>query len=572
MKKLLLLSSAMLLSTSMAVVAGNGDHKKITVASHTVVSTKAAVIQNHIMKQNGNLMPGNAYTASTIPVKAADATSNVSYQLPAGFFTMGASIETGTIYGNGGILHGPAYQEILWKNTSKAGDSFSWKYYDMDGNEKTSNERDLITTFPFRFSPFPELTGKINGQEETYTAGAMMQTGGTLVISGVESTIGVKDGTYGSARFTLKAGDQSSFGDAFHSKEEGWDATIENYTVIYDAPASPYSLSSAWLQVLIDATAVDADKYTLNIKKVTTEGDKYLIGEILASGTCTFKDFIELATYSDGTKVGTLYFDLIEEEGGLVSNVNLTVDHPIAVELTGFKENQGGFTPAGIFSPTQNLDSKSLVGTASGKYFAAGEVEFKDQASNLLYCNDFVFSLGVTYSYLLSENNDYNFNASTTGESKTFAMNTFYTGDYWDIDGEGIDDWIQYSYSSFDPAVGKVDLTFTVSEMPTSIAGRHSDVTVSMPGASQKFIITQGNVTGIQTTEVSTVKAVCVGENIELTYSEEINSVSIINVAGQVLATYELSTSGKCTIPAVDLNKGMYLLKFNNNQTIKVIK
>ena len=53
---------------------------------------------------------------------------------------------------------------------------------------------------------------------------------------------------------------------------------------------------------------------------------------------------------------------------------------------------------------------------------------------------------------------------------------------------------------------------------------------------------------------------------------EGINNVNIVNIAGQTIATYELPASGQFTIPAANLSKGIYLLKFNNNQTIKVVK
>lgn len=578
MKKLLLLSSAMLMSATVAVFAGNGGGVLPTVNTQTKVLTKASTMSGQVMKENAYaVITSHGYTATTIPVRKATE-PGVSYQLPAGYFYMGASLEKGALYHNGGVLQGPAYQETTWKNTSTAGDSFKWTYGDSEGNNATAETKDLTTPeYPFMIVAAPKLTAQVNGQEVSYQEGSgPMQTGGILAFK--NSPLGMDDGTYGAVRFKTTKQDEMSFGNVFHYKNAVADAfwkengfgSINSFTVVYDVPASPYALSDAWMNVVLDEVTAATDQYTLNIRKVTIKDGNYLIGDVLASGTCKASELNKLVDTPDGP-IGMLYFRFKQQEGGLVADVDLTVDHAIAVELAPNQANAGGIIPVGFFSSTQDLNSQSFVGFDSGKYFPAGGISFGSVEATS-YCNNFVFTLGVTYTYLFSQDGDYNFKAANDGESKAFNMKTLYPGDAWNIDGEGVDDWIQYSYGDFNPEAGEVALTFEVSALPTGVQGRSSKVTVSMPGASQEFTITQGIATGIFNTEVAATKVVCDGENIQLTYPEEIRMVTVLNVAGQTLATYDLPVGGNYTISTVGLSQGIYILKFNNSKTVKIIK
>ena len=56
-----------------------------------------------------------------------------------------------------------------------------------------------------------------------------------------------------------------------------------------------------------------------------------------------------------------------------------------------------------------------------------------------------------------------------------------------------------------------------------------------------------------------------------LSYAEGIRGVQVVNVAGQVVADYALDGTS-ATIPASALAKGLYILKFDNGQSVKVMK
>lgn len=73
------------------------------------------------------------------------------------------------------------------------------------------------------------------------------------------------------------------------------------------------------------------------------------------------------------------------------------------------------------------------------------------------------------------------------------------------------------------------------------------------------------------TTENGTIKAHVNGVNFSVSYPEGMTSVEVLNVAGQKIASYNLEGTST-TIPAAGLTNGLYLLKFNNGATVKVMK
>ena len=78
---------------------------------------------------------------------------------------------------------------------------------------------------------------------------------------------------------------------------------------------------------------------------------------------------------------------------------------------------------------------------------------------------------------------------------------------------------------------------------------------------------------GISTTTINNqnINVINNGTDFVLSYAEGIRGVQVVNVAGQVVADYALDGTS-ATIPASALAKGLYILKFDNGQTVKVMK
>ena len=82
--------------------------------------------------------------------------------------------------------------------------------------------------------------------------------------------------------------------------------------------------------------------------------------------------------------------------------------------------------------------------------------------------------------------------------------------------------------------------------------------------------IGQGTV-GVESAVVTSAARVSVvGGNFVVNAPESINAVTVYNVAGQAVATSEVA--GSTTVDASSLAKGVYVLRFNDGSTVKVIK
>ncbi|MDR0506403.1 MAG: T9SS type A sorting domain-containing protein [Dysgonamonadaceae bacterium] len=70
------------------------------------------------------------------------------------------------------------------------------------------------------------------------------------------------------------------------------------------------------------------------------------------------------------------------------------------------------------------------------------------------------------------------------------------------------------------------------------------------------------------------VKAYAKGDNFVVSYPAGTTSAAVYNVAGQKIAEYTLNPAGSCSIPAANLPKGVYVIKFAGKgaESVKVIK
>ena len=111
-------------------------------------------------------------------------------------------------------------------------------------------------------------------------------------------------------------------------------------------------------------------------------------------------------------------------------------------------------------------------------------------------------------------------------------------------------------------------MTLTVNELPSEVKGRYTVVTLSSVGASAKFTVTQGeaSVDGVETSAV----VVSVVDGNFVVKGSNASMVDVYNVAGQKVAS--AAVDGETVVNAENLAKGMYILKFNDNTAIKVVK
>jgi hypothetical protein len=69
----------------------------------------------------------------------------------------------------------------------------------------------------------------------------------------------------------------------------------------------------------------------------------------------------------------------------------------------------------------------------------------------------------------------------------------------------------------------------------------------------------------------SDVKVMANASSLELTYPSSVTSVNVYNAAGQQVAAYTLNGS-RSSISTQNWAKGIYMLKFNNGRSVKIIR
>ena len=331
---------------------------------------------------------------------------------------------------------------------------------------------------------------------------------------------------------------------------------------------------------------------TLTLYRVADDG--LITDEVIATSTATLggdEATITPASGMDGAYV--VHFDFYDvADDGFREKIALTEDKPFAAVITGF--DQEGYDAHFPFT----CDPTGFMGT--------GYVMFGDELSFFSY-NDFASSpvtdgdkMNATH-LMLQMNASYTcFNFANRVQEDVvvpaeggMGVSAVIEGvSYNDIDiyssyplkdaetGEGyvwyneeeLPDWIKIGAD--DQLYNQYGILMFMVEgeaLPAGVEGRAADITLYTLGNQATFRVVQGDVTSISTVEDAQLNVINNGDSFALSYAEGIRGVQVVNVAGQVVADYALDGTS-ATIPASALAKGLYILKFDNGQTVKVMK
>lgn len=496
------------------------------------------------------------------------------YRRPFGNFFGGMSQDFISMPDRYFIL-GPGYHKDTWINVSNSdSESFEWTFINPETYKDYITLTDIHPTIKYDYARVdaPILKAKATGAEDNiyqWNAGqSYIQTGGNGIIN--FSDVGPKlmgVGNYDiSLKLTTAIYDRGENKYCFGTGAEGlWGEELTSIANYFEKPNHKYVLSSMW----VDIMAFDADndaEFTLTIRRVNNEGQ---LTDTLTVSTAKASDIIK-TDLGNGEYWYALPFRFYElDEEGFETETNLIIEDAIFVELKGFNSNK-----VRTFAPMNQAYNHPTYESNCYFYLKGDDDEspkLYDASSRLRdFYSSFLFNMEVTYTWLFAIGDDNKFDAPTAGGEKTFPMNSYLSTKAWWLNEE-LPEWIEVGASP--ETVEETTMTVKVKELPANAKGRKFDFTLATFGAEQKFEITQGDPgVGIKEIEASAFSARIIGDDIELSYPEGITAVTMMNIAGHVIATYELSTNGSFTIPATSLSKGIYLLKFSNNETIKVVK
>lgn len=516
-------------------------------------------------------------SASAVRPLADAAVLSASYKFPGYYYGYG-ELDDGTGYmdflGKTDIssMHGPAYTDVTFENTSTGATQYTWTYQDPSQGfqELTSTDEDLTLNYTWSAVDFPKLTASNGTETDTYTAGNMIATfGGSPAIpySQTQSLLGYVTPANVPAANGLLGGIGRNSGKA----------GLGTYGMLIPKPAAPYAISMMYVYAACEfpaGTELYADVYSI-------DDDNNMSEEPIATAYFQAEQAYEnTADDPEYTSVFMVPFVMIEDDGIMVTqtivnvnsaiaiimrdNANVTTFDPLVIEGSMDADNfflteddEGGMSTGGIY-----FDIDGVEGPTENDYSATAVALYID----------------ATFGWFFPESDRVQstewedvVTAETTGETITIPFNSYYISDLttvqvWSEDGTV--DWVDYTLENGEQSV---DLTLTVDALPAGVSGRKCTLIFTPTGSAQyKLVIGQGTVGVEDVVATSAANVTVQGGNFVVSAPEAINNVTVYNVAGQAVATSEIA--GTTTVDAQSLAKGVYVLRFNDGSTVKVIK
>ncbi len=583
------LSLLMAASVSLAASANGAgqftDAAKQNFVTSPVMSAQKSVSFRNVAPVRMTAVKANHSNASTIK-PMADLVA--SYQGPAAFYW--GFGEDGSGYAMTNYISA-SYTDLTWKNTSTGATSSVWSYTDPTWMSETP-----LQAFSTDLTLNYELYGQADCPTLTVSDGAMQAeySNGDIFQAGLYATA---DGTncLGASMFDL--GNYSADGylpyfgyDNGVDNSSYWqsqlptyqDVKLEGFAVMFPKPAATYSISRVW----INALAVFPAGTEIGMKIYSIDDEGYI--EEMASGT-----FVAEQDFTGMGEDPMIAFDVVQYEDGWEVAGAVNVSTAILVEICDF-----GGQDITYFQPVfhaLNVTPEEYE-AANGQYYTYVHVSYDNGEEergqgwlnptynvgtdrvNYYPMTSFDIMTDATFAWLFAEGlTDNTVALPTNGGTADVELNSLWTtgslavGNDADFDGVVDDaDWLSYEFSASDPEVQPA-ITFTADALPAGTTGRGTEVEITTIGGDPLVLyVTQGE-SGVESAVVaSAAKVDVVDGDFVITAPASINAVSVYNIAGQLINT--AAVDGTTTVDGASLAQGVYILKFNDGSSVKVVK
>ena len=550
--------------------------------------------------------------------KAAAAEGDVSYALPSGYFYFGMELQQGGYSLKENELLAPAYVDCTFINTSKDEDGsweYEWQYldpasiYSGEGQIAISNDINLTVGYP---GGYIISAPALSVGDVSYQKAEDVNIGGNTVVQfadfeqpstlgAVLYNIGVENsgmGSFGAAGNVSNDSYLSMYREQIDKTYgEGMgeqmisSAKVTGVGTLYDLGDATCSLNSievAFFNGTGLSLPTDDKKLRINVYKVNVgEDGKYSItDDLLTYGECT---------WGKGNKTAMQYLNILtfpmmtidETMGDYESPVTIT--GPFYAVIEGLDDESLGDVIVSCVSQTFSaqdylnygiMPDLNVTAYANVAVTMMGEVvEMIDTPANWLYYMDkekttlmvaenYLMNLDLSYNWL--ESDSYTYNAPVAGGSNVFELATNLAAEELYVredEDMTLPDWLSFTIED-GAEVGTAELTVEAEALPADVAGRSATLTLYGNGAEKVFTVRQGEA-GVEAVETSANRVSVVNGNFEVEAAGA-TSVDVYNVAGQKVASAAIE--GTTVVPAQDLAKGLYILKFNDNTAVKVMK
>ena len=514
-----------------------------------------------------------------------------SYEDPANLMPIGLSNDGYNLKNVIGLY--PAFNEVTWYNSSKMANGYSWEYADpesADGGTLFAETENLVAPkYPFGIFTTPTLTATLDGTPSTtfssttkylsaggnnneydQSTGALARLWGAACydIDGLLKYAPTKEtGLYRTDVFGFGNAMSETWQGIIQANNMGQSSTLVGQGTIVPKPEVPYMLSYvyAFVNTSGDYKMDPASKLKVTIYPMNDNG-QIIADNILATGTCTGE---EIAANDD---VAIMF--LQRQDGELVEDVDLTVTTALYIEMSLESNAATDNVALSTILASEQLGMKEydtivhLIVDGEDSYLNGSGLTF----GGGLYAHGYAINLGVTNNWLFERNGKNTYDGiPAEGGSCTFNMNSFYSMEQMtNVDGEGMYDWWDVSFGEYDPQTGNQDMTFTFQALPEGVDDRRCMARVSTPGVAEvQYYMSQLRNGGVESVETSASSAQVVDGNFVVS-STAADAVKVYNVSGQLVASANLD--GTAVIPAANLAKGLYVVRFNDNTVVKVMK
>ena len=528
------------------------------------------------------------------------------------------------------ILSVPANVPVVWPNLSVGfteADTFEWTY--PDPNDPSDNPQSMMVegqelelVYPVGITNVPSL----KCGDATYTAQFKGNDGSMnnlLVTPGLTPAITGFDGTLFNL-YNMHVGDcvlaslpyfsagaseidnanqfwkDQVFGGVFNMPITS--AKVTGYTTVIEQPAAPYVLNRVCPS--LNYTSSAAFNITLDIYAASKDSEGfYQKGEKLTSTVVEFP--AGMVTYPDKAPEFVITGP-VDPVTGLQADF-LKINTPVVLEFTGFANNPsiekfsfleifhdrsyvkatnhytGGLLMNVVDDQGQQVDMEMSLaeypyahgfqGKPEGTWYRAGHFVM-DLDAYYPYVTFYSESLEPLNSYQLE------WNAPVAGGNIMYVVESNDNDESgWfltDENGEDVASWVKAELGNVtvqgqQGPFQMPTLTLTAEALPSDVNGRSAVVRVNAAlGGVNDIKVVQG-AGGVSAVIAEEIGVAVDGENFVIKANAEVNSVNVYNLAGQLVKTAELS-AGNNVVAAGDLAKGVYVLKFNNNHTVKAVK
>lgn len=574
------------------------DVKGVVPMVKSVMKSNMKLAKAGVLSKQGSVRPLAGVTAGYV------APTMFYWGFTEDFYWQSADGQTGlTTY------TGPAYTPLTWANYSSGATQYSWTYANPSPTSEddvtlTSTDQNLTVSYGFGQYDVPTLTASDGTNTDEYSYGNFMQMGGSgYVYSEMLYQAGylqTEPKDFGSAMFDYGA---PYYSDSYFSAMMNADEMLgnglreyleqsypnvdyESYGVIFYKPDATYSISKMWLrayaQKMPAGTEIIADIYALE------EDGEYLYIPAEPTAHARFEAQTDM---SSSTELRSLVFNVYYEDpvtGLEVEGMPLNVSSAIMITFPVPTDDSYVYYPFFSTIPEEYLDYVAAPNVSGFSY------DGEDGERHMAYLpfpwtlSDGASSFGMeTYELMTDATFGWFFpaegapvsdnvvSAPTNGGTVTIPFESLWIAENTtvaqDADGNGnISDWATYTLTN-NNTNGTVDLAVTVDPLPSGESGRYCRCTLNPTSSDPvELVITQG-AAGVSAVEAaSAAKVAVVGGDFVVTAPEVINAVTVYNVAGQAVAASEVA--GTTTVSGQSLAKGVYILRFNDGSSVKVVK